>query len=66
MQVTVQVNKGMIAEHVECGDVMFSGEGVRTEEQGDMTVNVNEDLGVFHIFFHRVKMGYRNDPMKTA
>ena len=34
----------MIAEHVECGDVMFSGEGVRTEEQSDMTVNVNEDL----------------------
>ena len=44
MQVTVQVNKGIIAEHVECGDVMISGEGVRTEEQGDMTVNINEDL----------------------
>lgn len=31
----------MIAEHVECGDVIISGEGVRKDEQGDTTVNVD-------------------------
>ncbi len=42
MQVTVHMNKGIIAKHVEwCGDVMISGEGVRKEEQGDTTVNVD-------------------------
>ena len=41
MQLTVQVNNGMIAEHVECGDVIISGEGVRKDEQGDTTVNVD-------------------------
>ena len=41
MQLTVQVNNGMIAEHVECGDVMISGEGVRKDEKGDTTVNVD-------------------------
>ena len=47
MQVTVHVNKGIIAKHVEwCGDVMISGEGVRKEEQGDTTVNVDEDLSM--------------------
>lgn len=58
MQVTVQVNKGMIAEHVECGDVMFSGEGVRTEEQGDVTVNINEDLsGAMRVFVEAGLLG---------
>ena len=46
MQLTVQVNNGMIAEHVECGDVIISGEGVRKDEQGDTTVNVDEDLSM--------------------
>ena len=46
MQLTVQVNNGMIAEHVECGDVIISGEGVRKDEKGDTTVNVNEDLSM--------------------
>ena len=41
MQLTVQVNNGMIAEHVECGDVIISGEGVRKDEKGDTTVNVD-------------------------
>ena len=41
MQLTVQVNKGIIAEHVECGDVIISGKGVRKDVQGDMTVNVD-------------------------
>ena len=41
MQLTVQVNNGLIAEHVECGDVIISGEGVRKDEQGDTTVNVD-------------------------
>ena len=41
MQLTVQVNNGMIAEHVECGDVIISGEGVRKEEKGDTTVSVD-------------------------
>ena len=42
MQVTVHVNKGIIAKHVEwCGDVMISGEGVRKEEQGDTAVSVD-------------------------
>ena len=51
MQVTVQVNNGMIAEHVECGDVIISGEGVRKEKKGDTTVNVDEDLSrAMHVF----------------
>ena len=41
MQVTVTNNNGVIAEKMECGDVIISGEGVRKDEKGDTTVNVD-------------------------
>ena len=41
MQVTVNNNNGVIAEKMECGDVIISGEGVRKDEKGDTTVNVD-------------------------
>ena len=47
MQLTVQVNNGMIAEHVECGDVIISGEGVRMEEKGDTTEEIAMAMRVF-------------------
>ena len=41
MQVTVNNNNGVIAEKMECGDVIISGEGVRKDAKGDTTVNVD-------------------------
>ena len=41
MQVTVNNNNGVIAEKMECGDVIISGEGVRKDAKDDTTVNVD-------------------------
>ena len=41
MRVTVNNNNGVIAEKMECGDVIISGEGVRKDAKGDTTVNVD-------------------------
>lgn len=42
MQVTVNNNNGVIAEKMECGDVIISGEGVRKVKNADCSVNVEQ------------------------
>ena len=61
MQLTVTNNNGVIAEKMECGDVIFSAEGVRKEEQGDTTVNV--DGRRFGFMMHS---GHSEEQMQTA
>ena len=40
MQVTVNNNNGVIAEKMECGDVIISAEGVRKDAKGDTTEEI--------------------------
>ena len=42
MQVTVTNNNGVIAEKMECGDVIISAEGVRKVGNADCSVNVEQ------------------------
>ena len=42
MQVTVNNNNGVIAEKMECGDVIISAEGVRKVGNADCSVNVEQ------------------------